>query len=555
MQIHWWQSMRWRLALGSLLLALLATSLLALTAVIVIDYYYGGEQQTRLDEYASDRAHSIGIDYEQNIAENIVTPQLAFSNAVSQMLKVTNDTTDQHLVAVLQIHSLASGHRYLTVVYPGYVRAPGTVRRPYIYLLQFLDPTIKAADTSKLTGAIRQGLQGKTAMGTFSKDTLVGSTQPFVVQPIFAGGDSNGALLGLIVVTAASDSIPAFVTTVGIAVFIASLIIAALAALAGILFSQTITRPLAKLTNATRVLASGDYNAQVTTKAPGELGELSHNFNHMAEQLKQDVEELQRQEAWRRELIMNITHDLATPLTAIAGLGEALMDGVNHSREDYEATGHIIMHETLRLRRLVQDLHVMAKVEAGALEPKLKALRLAALVDEILAVQVAEFERTQVEPINIISYDLPIVQADADMLKRVFSNLCSNALRYTPAGGSVTIDAAIQGNTVVVSFTDSGEGIPEEALGRIFERFYRADGARKSSKAGSGLGLAIVRAIVEAHGGAVWAENASGAGARISFTLPLPANEQPFVFAMPTQPLTQQNNAARSVHLIKGDHP
>ncbi len=554
MRIHWWQSMRWRLALGSLLLALLATSLLALTAVIVIDYYYGGEMQTRLDEYASDRAHSIGVDYTQNIAEHTATPQLAFSNAASQMLKITNDTTDQHLVAVLQIRKSASGHRYLAVVYPGYVRTTGTVRKPYIYLLQFLDPNIKAVDNSRLASAIRQGLQGKTATGEFSKDKLVGSPQPFVVQPIFAGGDSTNTLLGLIVIAAGSDTIPAFVTTVGIAVFIASLIIAVLAALAGILFSQTITRPLAKLTDATRVLASGDYSAQVTTKAPGELGELSHNFNHMAEQLKRDVEELQQQEVWRRELIMNITHDLATPLTAIAGLGEALMDGVNHSREDYEATGHIIMHETLRLRRLVQDLHVMAKVEAGALEPKLKALRLAALVDEVLAVQVAEFERMRVEPINIIPYNLPIVQADADMLKRVFSNLCSNALRYTPAGGSVTIDASAQGNTVVVSFTDSGEGIPEEALGRIFERFYRADGARKSSRGGSGLGLAIVRAIIEAHGGTVWAENAAEAGARITFTLPLPVNEQPFVFAMPTQPLIQQNNGARSVHLINMDH-
>ena len=105
-------------------------------------------------------------------------------------------------------------------------------------------------------------------------------------------------------------------------------------------------------------------------RLPAELGELARNFNEMAAQLKQDVEELQRQEVWRRELIMNITHDLATPLTAIAGLGEALIDGVNQSREDYEATGRVIVRETLRLHRLVRDLHAMANLEAEAIQPK-----------------------------------------------------------------------------------------------------------------------------------------------------------------------------------------
>src|SRR5207247_11085772 len=113
----------------------------------------------------------------------------------------------------------------------------------------------------------------------------------------------------------------------------------------------------------------------------------------MAGRLEKDVDELRKHEFWRRELIMNITHDLATPLTAIAGLGESLVDGVNQNREDYEATGRIIVRETLRLRRLVKDLHMMAKVEANAVQPQRQPVRLAALVDEVLAVLVTEFER------------------------------------------------------------------------------------------------------------------------------------------------------------------
>ncbi len=334
---------------------------------------------------------------------------------------------------------------------------------------------------------------------------------------------------------------PSFVSAVGIAVFGASFIIAMIAAIIAIIFSQTITRPLERLTKASRILASGDYNARVSTQAPGELGELAQTFNEMADQLKKDVEELRQQEVWRSELIMNITHDLATPLTAIAGLGEALVDGINQSREDYEATGSIIVRETLRLHRLVQDLHVMAKVEAGALQPKKKLLRLAALVDEVFAVQATEFERHQIEPNNAVAFNLPVVQIDSDMFIRVFSNLFTNALRHTPAGGKITVEAQQQENMLCVSVTDTGEGIPEKALARVFERFYRADSSRQSSKGGSGLGLAIVRAIVEAHGGTIWAESAPGAGARIRFTLPISAHEQFPIHELPTMPITPKN--------------
>ncbi|MGH2482229.1 MAG: sensor histidine kinase, partial [Ktedonobacteraceae bacterium] len=264
------------------------------------------------------------------------------------------------------------------------------------------------------------------------------------------------------------------------------------------------------------------YKAQVKTKSYNELDELAHTFNEMATKLASDVNALQEQELWRRELIMNITHDLATPLTAIAGLVESLVDGVNQSREDYEATGRIIVREMLRLRRLVKDLHMMAKVEGGAVQPQWKAVRLAPLVDEVLALLATEFERVNVEPINALSFNLPAVQADPDMLKRVFSNLCDNALHHTPAGGNVVVDAMQHDDQLLISVTDSGEGIPTGALPRVFDRFYRADSARQAATGGSGLGLAIVRAIIEAHGGTIWAENVpNGGGARLIFTLPL----------------------------------
>ena len=132
------------------------------------------------------------------------------------------------------------------------------------------------------------------------------------------------------------------------------------------------------------------------------------------------------------------------------------------------------------------------------------------------------------------------MQADADLLTRVFSNLCSNSLRHTPPGGYVIIEALEHGGWLVISVTDTGEGIPAEALSRVFERFYRADSSRQSSTGGSGLGLAIVRAIIKAHGGTIWVENVPGAGARISFTIPLSVSDQPSLHDTPTLPLIKR---------------
>src|SRR5260370_9778225 len=132
----------------------------------------------------------------------------------------------------------------------------------------------------------------------------------------------------------------------------------------------------------------------------------------MATRLEKDVDELRKQEVWRSEVIMNITHDLATPLTAIAGLGESLVDGVNQNHEDFEVTGRIIVRETLRLRRLVQDLHLMAKVEAGAMQPQPKVLRLAAVVCWALAVLAPELVRADVGPRNNLAFSLSPLRGD-----------------------------------------------------------------------------------------------------------------------------------------------
>ena len=534
MRMHWWQSIRWRLALGSVAVVILATAIMAAAAILAIAYYYSSEQQHSLTESVQGTAQSLSENYAKGGTFASAISGTFPTRSTSRVMANSGTVRDSH------------GDNYLFLVFNDRNRlifptaSQLAAHNPAIWtaLLKALRRNALSgenATTGSMRAAVLQAQNGSTISGEIGPRYLGLFPRPFIAVPIRSGMEANAPVVGVLLMTpvsAANNTLPDFVNEAGQVVLRTSLIVAILAALAAILFARTITRPLAKVTEATRVLTSGDYSARVLTHAPGELGELAHNFNDMAAQLQRDVEELRKQELWRRELIMSITHDLATPLTAIAGLGDALVDGVNQSREDYEETGRVIVRETLRLRRLVKDLHMMAKVEAGALEPQRRPVRLAPLVDEVLAVLVTEFERSSVEPRNMISYSLPTADADPDMLTRVVSNLCDNALQHTPPGGSVTIEALPQANTLAVSVTDTGKGIPPEALERVFERFFRADSARQSLTGGSGLGLAIVRAIVEAHGGRIWAENVAGAGARFTFTLPLtqqasPVSEEP----------------------------
>lgn len=509
MRVHWWQSIRWRLALGSMLVALLATVLLAALMIITVTVSYGGAQRQQLTDLADNTASRIG--------KNFVHTANLFQASLETVpgLATRNSAGEQYLQLVY------SPDRPSKLIYPR--GNNGKVLPPQL-LVAATDPTLQRGDYAKIILAINSAHNGVATSGEIGSRAPGGSSRPFVVQPIFVGGYNSNPVIGILLVVPRSsvdNTLPPFIATVRQSILLGALIVAALAALAALLFSRTITRPLARLTLASRVLAAGNYSARASIRAQGEIGELASSFNEMAARLEQDMDELRQQEQRRRELIMNVTHDLATPLTAIAGLGEALVDGISQNREDFEETGRVIVRETLRLRRLVKDLHMMAKAEAGAMQPQRRAVRLAPLVDEVFAALTPEFERVDVEPLNNLPYNLPTVWADPDMLTRVFDNLCSNALRYTPAGGKIAIDALQQGSMLRISVTDSGKGIATDALPRVFDRFYRDDPARQATTGGSGLGLAIVRAIVEAHGGSVMAENAPGAGARISFTLPL----------------------------------
>lgn len=291
--------------------------------------------------------------------------------------------------------------------------------------------------------------------------------------------------------------------------------VAVVAAVAISLFvSNRIVAPVQRLLSASQRIAAGHYGERVPPGEPDELGALADQFNVMAA-------ELEAAERRRVALINDVTHELRTPLATIEGYTEGLLDGVVEPGAD---TWALLHDEVGRLRRLVQDLQEVSRAEAHQLPLHIVPTPPAVLVERAVAVVAPQFAEKGIALNHSIPADLPAVQADADRIVQVLINLLGNALRYTPSGGAVFVQAERQQGAVQFFVQDTGSGIAEEHLPHLFERFYRIDPARSRALGGSGIGLTIARALVEAHNGRIWATSPGpGQGAIFAFTLPVVA--------------------------------
>ena len=278
---------------------------------------------------------------------------------------------------------------------------------------------------------------------------------------------------------------------------------------AALLVARSVTTSIGRLRAASAELAAGELGARAPEGGPAELAELGAAFNDMAGRLEDLFDA-------RRELIVWASHDLRTPLASLQAMLEALEDGLGEPEEYVPA----LRAQTHVLAQLVDDLFELAKIDAGALTLELKEAALTGVVESCLRGLEVEAERRSVRLEARVDGDVPPVICAPDQVERVLVNLVSNALRHTPSDGSVAVRLEPGSEDVRVSVEDTGEGLAPEALRRMFDRFWRADEARTTGRGGAGLGLAISRALVEAQGGRIWAENRPGGGARVSFTLP-----------------------------------
>jgi two-component system, OmpR family, phosphate regulon sensor histidine kinase PhoR len=233
-----------------------------------------------------------------------------------------------------------------------------------------------------------------------------------------------------------------------------------------------------------------------------------------------DISDLKRLEKVRRDFVANVSHELRTPVTVIKGYAETLLAGVLE-QDPLQASRfvEIILNHSERLASLIGDLLSLSEMESGDLKLELVPLLLASTVRRACALLEQKAEGKEITFVVNGIEEAPQVLADHGRIEQVMINLLDNAIKYTPALGTVTISAEDAGSLVKLSVTDTGSGIPPKDLPRIFERFYRVDAARSRDQGGTGLGLSIVKHIVQLHGGDVSVESMPGRGSRFSFTL------------------------------------
>lgn len=273
------------------------------------------------------------------------------------------------------------------------------------------------------------------------------------------------------------------------------------------LFSRTMrstAEPIGDVMEAANRVAGGDYGVRVEARGSKEVRELVDSFNEMAARLHAN-------ERQRRALLADVAHELRTPLSVIRGNLEGMLDGVYPRDDDHLGP---VLEETEVMARLLEDLRTLSTAEAGELRLHREPTDAAELVAETVA---AFGPRAAVAGIALTEAVAPMPEFDADpvRLRQVLDNLLVNALRHTPAGGSVRVEVRPEGAAVSIAVCDTGRGIPAPDLPHIFERFWKT-----ADSGGSGLGLAIARGLVEAHGGTIRVESQVGLGTTIRFTVP-----------------------------------
>jgi signal transduction histidine kinase len=269
------------------------------------------------------------------------------------------------------------------------------------------------------------------------------------------------------------------------------------------------TSPLREMAAAASAMARGDHGVRVRATSRDEVGELARAFNTMAAQLA-DVD---RQ---RRELVANVSHELRTPIGALQALLENLADGVEPPDR---ATLRVALAQTERLGRLVAQLLDLSRMESGTLPLRPVRFPVRPLLEQALR-ECALGEPMRVRLKVCVQPGDLAAQGDPERVHQVVANLLDNAVRHSPPEGRVWVSAHELDGVTTIAVTDEGPGIPPHEAERVFERFYRTDGARSARAGGSGLGLAIARWIVDAHGGAIHAEGREPSGCRVVVELP-----------------------------------
>ena len=306
-----------------------------------------------------------------------------------------------------------------------------------------------------------------------------------------------------------TDTHRAFLTAVHRYLLWASLVALCLAFLLSYLLTRRVLRPLVQISEASRQIAAGNFSNRVEAVQGDEIGDLGQAFNRMSDSLE-------RLEQLRKSMVSDVAHELRTPLTNLRGYLEGLSDGVIPPDK---ATFEMLQQENLRLVNLVEDLGQLARADAARAFLDRRPVDLNGCISEMLNLYRMQIDEKPIRLTTRLTGERSTVPADRDKLLQAVRNLIDNSLKYTPAGGTVSITSARTPGGMRVDFVNDGPGIPAAELPYVFERFFRAEYSRSRDAGGAGIGLAIVKQLIEAHGGQVGAASVAGE-TRIWFELP-----------------------------------
>lgn len=276
--------------------------------------------------------------------------------------------------------------------------------------------------------------------------------------------------------------------------------------------TKRMVTPLQQMSAAAKRFAMGDFSYRVNVNTNDELADLGYAFNDMADALD-------KLESSRRSFVANVSHELKTPMTSIAGFIDGILDGtIPKDKEEYYLK--IVSDEVRRLSRLVVAMLNMSKIESGDFQMKPKSYNLSDQIIHILLTFEQKIEKKNIEIRGLEDLEPHHIVADTDMIYQVIYNLFDNAVKFTNDNGYIQINVSDIGDSVQVSIKNSGDGIDASELSRVFERFYKVDKSRSLDAKGAGLGLYIVKTMVEMHGGRIFARSDSKSEAEFVFTLP-----------------------------------
>ncbi len=372
--------------------------------------------------------------------------------------------------------------------------------------------------------------------GQFTVPLLGDDPRSYDRKKVFSAAPltENGAVAGYLYIVLASESYDGVAAMLrdshsfrqGATVIMAAVVFALAA---GLLLMAWLTRKLRRLSGAMESFAATNFtrmteaNAPLPTKDGDELDRLRHTFHAMAERISEQLESLRRTDATRREMIANVSHDLRTPLASLSGYLETLLiKGHTLSVDEQRAFIEIAAKHSRHLGKLIEELFELAKLDSLETLLHCESVSVAELLQDVTQKFSLAAHQRKIQLECRCERNLPYVAADIGLIVRAVENLIENALRYTPAGGKIAVEVIRDTGNIAVRVSDTGCGIPEAELPRIFERFYRLEKSRKDD-GGAGLGLAIVKRIVELHGSTIQAVSKPNAGTTFSFQLPVAA--------------------------------